>query len=60
MTADRCAEWLRARGDRLAAWVLLQTTESLVHAAALEPPTFAGEAELEDGVARAVLALIAA
>lgn len=61
---DVCSAWLRARGhprgDRLAAYVLLQATESLVHAAALEPPAFASAQELEDAVARAVLAVLTA
>ena len=59
-----CAAWLRVRGrdsrDLVDAYVLLQMTESLVHAATLEPPAFASEAALQDGVARALLAFIAA
>lgn len=62
--AAHCATWLRARGrtrgDMLDAYLLIQMTESLVHAAALEPPAFASAEALEDGVARALLAFIAA
>lgn len=58
------AAWLRVRrggsGDLVDAYVLLQMTESLVHAATLEPPAFASDAALQSRVVRALLAFIAA
>jgi AcrR family transcriptional regulator len=41
------------------AYLLLQAAEALIHAAALEPPSFASNVELEAATVRALLGMIA-